>query len=140
MIKQRDNLSSITNSPFLNDKSCLGFSNLFENLANDLANIRNQRLRDPNTLIIGNLDINSFQNKYEMFAGLTENFPDKQFHYKRFKIFRYDRNRYGGDLKYVHERIPYMPLKNSTLSNHWFRISSNKTEMAFCRKIQAACS
>ena len=47
--RKRDNLSSITSSPFLNDTSCLGFSNLFKLRANDLANIKNQRLRDPNT-------------------------------------------------------------------------------------------
>ena len=69
-----DNLSSIASSPFLNDTSCLGLSNLFEQSANDLANMKNQRLRDPNNAIIGHFNINSFRNKYEMFAGYFEKF------------------------------------------------------------------
>ena len=125
--RKRDNLSSITSSPFLNDTSCFGFSNLSEQSANDLANIKNQRLRDPNTEMIGHLNINSFRNKYETFAGfknfniflisestLDDVFPDKQFHTNGFKIFRCDRNRYGGGLiLYVHEGIPCKPLKIS---------------------------
>ena len=62
------------NSPFLYDTSCLGFSNLFEKSTNDLANIKSQRLRDPCTVILGHLNINSFRNKYEMFAEFIENF------------------------------------------------------------------
>ena len=54
--------------------SCLGFSNLFEQSANDLANIKNQHLRDPSIVIIGHLSINSFRNKYEMLAEFIENF------------------------------------------------------------------
>ena len=38
--RKRDNLSSIASSPFLNDTSCLGFSNLFKQPANDLTNIK----------------------------------------------------------------------------------------------------
>ena len=39
-------------------------------------------------------------------------FPDKQFHINSFKIFRCDRNRYGGGLiLYIHEGIPCKPLK-----------------------------
>ena len=120
-----NNLSSIKSSPFLNDTSCLGFSNLSEQSANDLANIKNQRLMDPNTVMIGHLNINSFRNKYEMCAGFMEHFnvflisesklddtfPDKQFRINGFKIFRCYRNRYGGGLIYVHGGIPCKPLK-----------------------------
>ena len=113
-------------SPFLNDNSCLGFSNLSEQSANNFSNIKNQRLMDPNIVKIGHLNINSFRNKYEMCAGfiknfnlfliseskLDDNFPDKQFHINGFKIFRCDRNRYGGGLiLYAHEGIPCKPLK-----------------------------
>ena len=116
--RKRDNLSSITSSPFWNDTSCLGFSNLFEQPANDLINVKNQRLSDPSSVITGHLNINSFWNKYEMFAEFTENFnifiisestldntfPNKQFHINGFKIFRCDRNRYGDSLiLYVYE-------------------------------------
>ena len=72
--RKKDNLSSIASSPFLNDTSCLGFSNLFKQPANDLANIKTQRLRDPSTVIIGHPKINSVRNKYEMFAEFIENF------------------------------------------------------------------
>ena len=76
---------------------------------------------DPNTVMIGHLNINSFRNKYEIGAGFIENFnlllisesklddsfPDKQFHINGFKIFRCDRSNYGGGLiLYVHEGIP----------------------------------
>ena len=53
--RKRDNLISITSSPFLNDTPSLGFSNLFKQPANDLANIKDQRLSDPNTVVIGHL-------------------------------------------------------------------------------------
>ena len=98
--KKRDNLTRIRSSSFLNITSCLGFSNLFEYSPNDLDNIKNQCLRDPNTVVIGHLDINSFQNKFETFAEFIEDFnillisesklddtfPDKQFHINDFKI------------------------------------------------------
>ena len=50
----------MNNLSVLNDTSCLGFSNLFEQSANNLAKIKNQRLRDPSTVITGHLNINSF--------------------------------------------------------------------------------
>ena len=50
------------------------FSNLFKQPANDLANIKTQRLSDPSTVIIGHPNINSVRNKYEMFAEFIENF------------------------------------------------------------------
>ena len=159
--RKRDNLSSITSSPFLNDTSCLGFSNLFKQPANDLANIKIQRLSDPSTVIIGHLNINSFETNmkclphlfkipiYFLFPNLNwtipfqiSKYPNKQFHMNGFKILRCDHNRYGGGLiLYVHEGIPCKPLKMlwSKNRNHWFRISSNKTEMAFCRNVQTAC-
>ena len=76
--------------------------------------------------VIGHPYINSFRNKYEMFAEFIENFniflisesklddtfPNRQFHINGFKIFRCDRNRYvGGLILYVQERIPCKPLK-----------------------------
>ena len=45
-------------------------------------------------------------------SRLDDTFPDKQFHINGFKIFRFERNRYGGGLiLYVHEGIPCKPLK-----------------------------
>ena len=79
-----------------------------ERPANDTTNIKNQRLTDPSTM---HLNVNSFRNKYEIFAELMENFnkflnseskfdvtsPNIQFHLNRFKTFRCDLNRYRGD-------------------------------------------
>ena len=142
--RKRDNLSSITSSPFLNDTSCLGFSNLFNQPSNDLANIKNQRLSDPRTVIIGHLNINSFRNKYEIFAEFIENFniflisesklddtfPSEEFRISGFKIFRYDCNRYwGGLIIYVHEgisckpwKIPLFDLKIEIISSEFHQI------------------
>ena len=39
--RKKDNLSSVISSPFLTHTSYLGFSNLFEQSANDLVNIKN---------------------------------------------------------------------------------------------------
>ena len=45
-------------------------------------------------------------------SKLDDTFPDKQFHINSFKIFRCDRNRYGGVLiSYAHEGIACKPLK-----------------------------
>ena len=102
----------MNNLSVLNDTSCLGFSNLFEQSANNLAKIKNQRLRDPSTVITGHLNINSFRNKCGMLVEFIEDFniflipesklgntfPNMQFHINGFKIFRCDRNRCGGGL------------------------------------------
>ena len=83
-------------------------------------------MRDPNTVIIGNLNINSFRNKYGIFVGfignfnifliseskLDDTFSGKQCHISGFKIFRCGRNRYGdGLMLHAHEGIPCKPLK-----------------------------
>ena len=45
-------------------------------------------------------------------SKLDDTFADKQFHINSFKIFRCDRNRYGGGLiSYAHEGIAFKPLK-----------------------------
>ena len=108
---------SVSSAPLLNDTSCLGFSNIFEQSANNLAKIKNQRLRDPSTVITGRLNINSFRNKCGMLAEFIEDFniflipeskldntfPNMQFHINGFKIFRCDRNRCGdGLILYAH--------------------------------------
>lgn len=72
--KIRDNVSSIANSPFLNDSSPLDPSKLIEHSVNDLANMKNQRLTEPSTILLGQLSINFFGNIHEMFAALIESF------------------------------------------------------------------
>ena len=46
-------------------------------------------------------------------SKLDDTFPDKKFRINGFKIFRCDRNRYGGGLILFHEAIPCKPLKSS---------------------------
>ena len=94
---------------FLNDSLC------------DLLSINIQVLEHFNNLITGHLNINSIRNKFEMMANITSNFslflisesnldlsfPNPQFKINGYKIFRRDRNRYGGGLLlYVNEEIP----------------------------------
>ena len=77
-------------------------------------------------------------------STLGNTFPNKQFHINGFKIFRCDRNRYGGGLiLYVHEEISCKPLKiplfDLIIKIIGLESSSNETKMAFCRNVLAAC-
>ena len=99
-------------------------SNIFEN---DLSKIKMQRLEHFNTLIVGHLNINSIRNKFEMIAETITNFdtflnselkidstfPNMQFKINGYKLFRCDRNRFGGGLMlYLNEEIPCKFLNN----------------------------
>ena len=72
-------------------------------------------------IILGHLNINSLRNKFESIADviqgtfdifllsetkIDESFPDKQFRLNNYRIFRKDRNRYGGGIIYVNENLP----------------------------------
>ena len=67
------------------------------------------------------LNVNSRRNKFESVADviqgtfdifllsetkIDESFPDKQFRLNNYRIFRKDRNRYGGGIIYVNENLP----------------------------------
>ena len=76
--------------------------------------------------MLGHLNANSLRNKFESIADIIqgrfdifllsetkidESFPDKQFCLNNFRIFRKDRNRYGGRiLFYMNENLPYKSL------------------------------
>ena len=91
-----------------NSLNVFEFSNIFEN---DLNKIKMQHLEHFNTLIVGHLNINSIKNKFEMIAETITNFdiflipeskidstfPNIQFKINGYKLFRRDRNRFGGD-------------------------------------------
>ena len=88
---------------------------------NNIKKIKQQRVKNANNTIIGHLNINSFRNKF-VFAEeviqvfdiflvseykLDNAFPTNLFKINGYKIFRYDRNRFGGRLfLYVNERVP----------------------------------
>ena len=110
-------------SPSLNDSKCISSNpSIFSKiLDNDLSNIKTQRINHSDTIIIGHLNINSIRNKFEMIAETITNFdifviseskidssfPNAQFKINKYKLFRYDRNRFGGGVMlYINEEIP----------------------------------
>ena len=93
---------------------------------NPTDSIRQLKLSNPHKIILGHLNINSLRNKFESTADviqgtfdiflssetkIDESFPDKQFRLNNYKVFRKDRNRYGGGIMfYVNENIPCKSL------------------------------
>ena len=78
---------------------------------NRIDSIRQLKLSNPHKIILGHLNINTLRNKFESIADviqgtfdifllseikIDESVPDKQFRLNNYKIFRKDRNRYGG--------------------------------------------
>ena len=117
------------NSPSLS-VSLQNFLDILESssiLENDLNKIKIQHLEHFNTLIVGHLNINSIRKKFEMIAETITNFdifliseskidstfPNMQFKINGYKLFRRDRNRFGGRLiLYLNEEIPCRFLNN----------------------------
>ena len=94
--------------------------------SNYIIKMKKQRLANANNTIIGHLNINSFRNKFvfierriKLFAvflasesKLYHIFPSNQFRINGYKMFRLDRNRFGGGLIfYTNENIPCKPLQ-----------------------------
>ena len=95
-------------------------------LESPIDSIRQLKLSNPHKIILGHLNINSLRNKFESIADviqgtfdifllsetkIDESFPDKQFCLNNYKIFRKDRNRYGGGIMfYVNENLPCKSL------------------------------
>ena len=94
--------------------------------SNDIIRMKKQRLDNTNNTIIGHLNINSFRNKFvfiediiKLFvvflvseSKLDHTFPSNQFRINGYKIFRLDRNRFGGGLiLYINENILCKPLQ-----------------------------
>ena len=94
-----------------------------EILADSFPKIKRARIENINNVITGNLNINSFPNKFHDLkvlvngildilmtteTKLDDTFPVSQFHINKFsKPYRLDRNRNGGGVaKYVREDIP----------------------------------
>ena len=81
---------------------------------------------NPKKVLIGHLNVNSLRNKYlatnELIKDkidicllsetkLNDSFPTAQFQIKGYKIFRKDRNKYGGGIMfYINENIPSRKL------------------------------
>ena len=100
---------------------------------NALLEIQQQTVENAKRIIVGRLNINSIRSKFileesivkalDLFliseSKLDSTFPMNQFHIFGFKIFRRDRNLFGGDLiLYINEKIPCKPLNDHpTFSN-----------------------
>ena len=94
-----------------------------EILADSFSKIKKARIENINNVIIGNLNINSFPNKFDELKVLVngmldDTFPVSQFHIHGFsKPCRLDRNRNGGGvIMYVREDIPSKILTKYVLA------------------------
>ena len=94
--------------------------------SNDISRMKKQRLDNASNTIIGHLNINLFRNKFifvkdiiklfDVFlvseSKLDRTFPSNQLRINGYKLFRLDRNRFGGGLiLYINENIPCKPLQ-----------------------------
>ena len=94
--------------------------------SNGIIRMKKQRSDNANKTIIGHLNINSFRNKFvfvediiklfDVFlvseSKLDHTFPSNQFRINGYKIFRLDRNRFGGwSILYINENVPCKPLQ-----------------------------
>ena len=119
----QENEDSVSgNSPFVIGDSVF---------SNDIIRMKKQRLDNASNTMIDHLNINSFRNKFvgdiiklfDVFlvseSRLDNTFPSNQFRINGYKIFRLDRNRFGGGLiLYINENIPCKPLQEHVhLSN-----------------------
>ena len=103
-----------------------------ETFADYFSKIKKARIENINNVIMSNLNINSFLNKFDKFkvllngmldiliitkTKLNDTFPVSQFHIDQFsKPYRLDRNRNrGGVIIYVREDIPSKILTNYVL-------------------------
>ena len=93
----------------------------------DLLEIQQQRMDHANNIFVDHLNINSIRNKFVFVENiiktfdlcliaeskLDSTFPMNQFRIRRCKIFRRDRNRFGGSLMlYITKDTPSRPLSN----------------------------
>ena len=151
----RKNIAIITHSN-INRKRHLNKSRLHLNYAgdsvssNNVIRMKKQWLDNANNTIIGYLNINSFRSKvvfvedfikrFDLFlvseSKLDHTFPSNQFRINGYKIFRLDRNCFGGGLiQYINENIPCNHYKNT----HIFQIL-NLLQLNFNKIIKSGFS
>ena len=94
--------------------------------------VQADRYKNPKNVIIGHLNVNSLKNKFVAVEELIKNnidvclisetkvdesFPNQQFKINGYKVFRKDRDRFGGGLMfYVNEQIPSKVLSLESIS------------------------
>ena len=116
----------------------------YEPISDPFAKLKNTRLKNPNRLIIAQLNINSLRNKFDSLVPMLHNnldillisetkidssFPTVQFQVEGYTTYRLDRNANGGGiLLYIREDIP------STLLNFDMPIESLFIEINIRKK------
>ena len=148
----KENQTSVSNSTetlnevtFESEESILldqsTFSTLdYESISDPFEKLKNTRLKNPNRLIIAQLNINSLRNKFDSLVRMLHNnldillisetkidssFPTAQFQIEGYTTYRLDRNANGGGiLLYIREDIP-STLLNSDMSIESFSIEIN---------------
>ena len=112
----------------------------YEPISDPFEKLKNTRLKNPNILIIAQLNINSLRNKFESLVRMLHNnldillitetkidssFPTAQFQIEGYTTYRFARNSSGeGILLYIPEDIP-STLLNSDISIESFSIEIN---------------
>ena len=112
----------------------------YEPISDPFGKLKNTRLKNPNRLIIAQLNINSLRNKFDSLARMLHNnldillisetkidssFPTAQFQIEGYTTYRLDRNANGGGiLLYIREDIP-STLLNFDMSIESFFIEIN---------------
>ena len=78
------------------------------------SEVRKYKLYNLKNIKLGHLNVNSVRNMFSFIAELVKidgSFPSRQFAVDNYKIFRRDRNCFGGGLMfYVNENIPWREL------------------------------
>ena len=117
------------------DKSSNSFS-IEESFLHSSNNLKNIRLKNPNRLVIAQININSLRNKFDLLVQIISNnvdillvsetkidssFPNAQFYIAGYNVYRRDRNLNGGGiLLYVKEDIPSNSLSINTSFETFF--------------------
>ena len=116
----------------------------YEPISDPFEKLKNTRLKNPNRLIIAQLNINSLRNKFDSLVRMLHDnldillisetkidssFPTAQFQIEGYTTYRFDRNANGGGiLLYIREDVP------STLLNFDMSIESFYIEIDIRKK------
>ena len=103
------------------------------NSGNSYPQVQQHKLKNPKNVILGHLNVNSLRSKIDAVEELMRNnidislfsetkldetFPNQQFKISGYKMFRRDRNKYGGGIMfYVNENIPCKTVNVEGLPN-----------------------
>ena len=134
------NVGTFSTEPVLNNTPNEAVSqvrnNLNENTADSLfSEVKNYKLENPKNITVSHLNVNSLRNKFISIGELIKSkldiflvsetkidhsFPNQQFSINGYKIYRRDRNSFGGRLLfYVNENIPCRELTGEQIDSNF---------------------